>query len=91
MDFDIYRYLFSESPRLCDLKDFERLNLPENWYYILNSDGTGRKIKFPVKLSIQLHMRKVHVKQNETLTMKNVPVEKCTIVSCTEACSVSDL
>ena len=57
IDFDIYRYLFSESPRLCDVKDFERLNLPENWYYILNSDGTGRKIKFPVKLSIQLDVR----------------------------------
>ena len=62
MDFDIYRYLFRESQRLCDLRDFERLNLPENWYYILNSDGTGRKIKFPVKLDIQLYMQKAHVK-----------------------------
>ena len=91
MDFDIFRYLFGEKAKLCELRDFEFLNLPDNWYYRLNNDGSGRKIKFPVRLSIRLCMRKIFVKENQKLTEKTIPVERCIIYSCTEACCVSDL
>ena len=85
VDLDIYRYLFGDvSSKLCDLQDFTPLKLSDNWFYILNRDGTGKKLKFPIKLTARLCVRKMYVKQT-------VPIVKCNIYSCTEACTVEDL
>ena len=60
VDLDIYRYLFGDvSSKLCDLQDFTPLKLSDNWFYILNRDGTGKKLKFPIKLTARLCIRKM--------------------------------
>ena len=92
VDLDIYRYLFGDvSSKLCDLQDFTPLKLSDNWFYILNRDGTGKKLKFPIKLTARLCIRKMYVKQEGKLVLKTVPIEKCNLYSCTEACTMEDL
>ena len=91
VDFDIYRSYFGEGSRLCTLDDFECLELPDNWFYRLNHDGTGKKLKFPVKLAPRLHVRKLFVKENEKLATKTIPVERCNMFSCIEACYLDTL
>ena len=92
VDLDVFRYIFGDvSSKLCGLEDFVSLQLPTNWFYILDRDGTGKKLKFPIKLTPRLVMRKVYVKEDDKLVMKTIPIEKCNIYSCTEACSMEDL
>ena len=84
VELDVFRYIFGDvSTKLCDLNDFKSLNLSENWYYNLNSDGTGKKIKFPIKVSARLTMRKIYVKNEDKLVQKTLPIEKCRVYSCT--------
>ncbi|XP_045187635.1 uncharacterized protein LOC123545377 [Mercenaria mercenaria] len=70
VDLDIYRYVFGESTKLCELNDFSLLDLPDYWCYSLNKDGTGRKLKFPIKLTVRLNVRKMYVKEDGKLTLK---------------------
>lgn len=92
VDYDLFRYVFGDATTLvCHLNDFNKLDLSDHWYYELNKDGNGRKIKFPMKLSVRLCRRKMYVKIQGQLTMKETVLEKCTVMSCTEACEVSDL
>ena len=92
VDSDLVRYVFGDiSTKLCDEGDFCKLNLPSNWYYILHKDGTGRKLKFPVKLSVRLYFRTVYVKSDGQLLKKIQPVEKLNCFSATEACTLCDL
>ena len=89
-DLDIFRHMTgtSETTVLCHLQDFNRFELPDHWYYNLSKDGTGRKIKFPIKLSARVYMRKVYLKCDGRLELKNVPLERVTVFCCTEGCSV---
>lgn len=92
VELDVFRSLFGDVPsKLCNLSDFDSLQLSDHWFYSLNHDGTGRKLKFPIKLSARLLIRKMYVKQEGRLILKAVPIEKCVIYSCTEACTVDDL
>ena len=92
VELDVFRYIFGDvSTKLCDLNDFKSLNLSENLYYNLNSDGTGKKIKFPIKVSARLTMRKIYVKNEDKLVQKTLPIEKCSVYSCTKACTIDDL
>ena len=92
VDFDVFRYVFGESSVvLCNIEDFSKLSLPDHWFYCLRKDGTGRKLKFPVKVTIRLCIRKMFVVCDGRLVQKDVPVERCSIYSCTEACTIEDL
>jgi hypothetical protein len=74
VDLDVYRYVFgAESKTLCNYVDFEKLGLPEHWYYDIRKDGTGRKIKFPVQLSVRFAVRKTYVKSVGRLVLKTSP------------------
>ena len=91
-DLDVYRYIFgAHNSVLCNLGDFDKLSLPAHWYYDLCKDGTGRKLKFPVKVSPNLSFRKIYVKCNDSLVLKKVPVERVKVFACTESCSMDDL
>ena len=92
VDIDLLRHVFGDvSSKLCHIEDFNKLNLPSNWYYILHKDGTGRKLKFPVKVSIRLYFRTMYVKIGDQLVKKLKPVERLNCYSATEACTMSDL
>ena len=52
---------------LCNLDDFKKLSLSDHWFYVLKKDGTGRKIKFPIRLIVRLRMRKMFVKSHGRL------------------------
>lgn len=67
------------------------MNLPANWYYRLDKDGTGRKLRFPIKLTPRLHVRKIYVKEGGKLVQKSTPTERCIMYSCTEACVLDNL
>lgn len=54
-------------------------------------DGSGRKIRFPVKLTLRLCFRSVYVKHEGRLVKKEGPIERCSVYSCAEACTVDDL
>lgn len=75
---------------LCGIDDFNKLDLSDHWYYELKKDGTGRKLKFPIRLSVRLCQRKIYVKSDGKLTMKELALERCTVFSCTEACDITD-
>lgn len=92
VDFDIFRHVFGpENTVLCYLDDFKKLNLSDHWFYILKKDGSGRKIKFPIKLSIRMSIRKIYVRSQGRLVEKEAPMERCSIYSCTEACAIEDV
>ena len=92
VDFDVFRHVFGpENTVLCYPDDFKKLNLSDHWYYVLKKDGNGRKIKFPIKLSIRLCIRKMYVKNQGRLVEREAPLEKCSIYSCTEACALEDV
>ena len=68
VDFDVFRHVFgAENTVLCNLDDFKKLSLSDHWFYVLKKDGTGRKIKFPIRLSVRLRMRKMFVKSHRRL------------------------
>ena len=58
MRHDVYRYLFHNRGTqardgkhfMFNLKDFNRLNLPPYWWYVLDSNGQGKAIDFPIKI-----------------------------------------
>ena len=92
VEFDVFRFLFGNVKSvLCDLEDLDRLNMPPHWFYKLHADGYGCKIKFPIRLTIRLRFRKLHVKSNGLLEARNLPLERLTIFSCTEACSLAEI
>ena len=92
VDSDLFRYVFGDvSSKLCNRDDFEKLNLSSNWYYILQKDGTDRKLKFPVKISIHVYFRTMYVKSDGQLVKKTKPVERINCFSATEACTLADL
>ena len=69
----VFRSLFGDVPsKLCNLSDFDSLQLSDHWFYSLNHDGTGRKLNFPIKLSARLLIRKMYVKQEGRLILKAV-------------------
>ena len=81
VDLDVYRSCFGDSAeKLYNLKDFECLNLSSGWYYKLHKDGTGRKIKFPVRLTPKLHMQNVYVKDVRNLRIGLKPVDVVLVV-----------
>ncbi len=91
VDLDVYRSCFGGGERFCELQDFASLNLSENWYYRLSKDGTGVKLKFPVRLTPKVKMRNVYAVEGNRVVMRTVPSERCTMYSCTEAFTYEDL
>ena len=92
VEYDLFRHVFgNDCSLLCNLDSFSKLQLSDHWFYDLKKDGTGRKIKFPIRLTVRLCQRKIYVKSDEKLVLKEVVIERCTVFSCTEACDVSDL
>ena len=74
VDFDAFRHLFgAENTVLCNLDDFKKLSLSDHWFYVLKKDRTGRKIKFPIRLSVRLRMRKIFVKSQGRLVEREAP------------------
>lgn len=90
-DLDVHRHIFGESSRLCELEDFAHLDLSQNWFYNLSKDGHGRKLKFPIRITPSIRMKKIYMKESGKVVTKNVPVEKCELYMCTEACDINDV
>lgn len=89
---DVFRFVFGDiKSMLCQKNDFDKLNLPSNWFYVLNQDGSGRKLKFPVKITLKLFFRKLFIKCDGKLVTKVNPIERLTCFSATETCFVDDL
>lgn len=91
VDLDVYRSCFGDQTKLCTLEDFQCLDLMDNWYYIMRENGSGIKLKFPVRLRPKLLERKVYIRDNGNLVKKSYPVERCILYSCTEACTLDQL
>lgn len=92
-DLDIFCYMTgtSEAKVLLNLHDFTKFEFPEHRFYELGKDGNGRKIKFPIRMSARVHMRKMYIKVDGHLVLKSSPAERVSVFCCTEGCSFSDI
>ena len=58
MRHDVYRYFFHNKGVLArdgkhfmfKFKDLDRLQLPPYWWYVLDGNGQGKAIDFPIKM-----------------------------------------
>lgn len=82
-DLDIFRYCFQTDKDviLYCADDFSKLPLSESWYYKIDKNGCGLKIKFPVRLTPKLNMKKIYVKIGENVVMKRKPIETVHLIS----------
>ena len=91
-DLDIFRYLFGDrNDILLYESDFDNLYLPINWYYIIKKDGNGKKLKFPIKTKAKLYFRKMFLKIEGRVVLKQRPIERVNFFAATESCSFGDI
>ena len=72
-------------------EDCDTIGLPEGWKYLVNCDGIGRKLAFPVLLKQSAHFSQMNFKRTECGDLEGLPrhpCEKITIRCATQACSI---
>jgi hypothetical protein len=72
---------------LCE--DFSELSLPNNWHYLVDYTGVGRRLVFPVLMKSSLSFTKKNFSRTDDGTIiqdgDQMPVEKIMIRLCTDA------
>jgi len=101
MRHDVYRYFFNNKGTLSrdskytmlSLKDFSKLSLPYHWWYILDANGQGKAVNFPVKMKAYLGSSPKHfILQAGKLTeAPKMPLEMVSLIINTKACSQDNL
>lgn len=82
-DLDIYRHVFgtNQSVVLHSVFELNKLPICANWFYKLKGDSKGIQIIFPIRITPQLRMRPVYIKDNDLFVKRMLPIEKIVIVS----------
>ena len=71
--------------------DCGSMGLPEGWKYLVNCDGVGRKLAFPVLLKQDAHFSQMNFKRTAGGDLEDLPrhpCEKLRIWCATQACSI---
>ena len=97
MKHDVYRYFFNNKGTLSRdfknamfiLKDFNKLSLPYHWWYILDVNGQGKAVDFPVKMKAYLGSSPKHfiVQSGKVIEAPKMPLEMVSLTINTRACS----
>lgn len=101
IDHDIMRYVFNgkgkesadKSHMLYEKDDFNRLKLPDFWYYYLNELGQGIAVNFPIKMKTVLSFtKKRYIVSNGLLKLApSSPIEKAVLFVNRRACDISNI
>lgn len=97
MKHDVYRFFFNNKGMpskdskyaLFSLKDFNKLSLPHHWWYILDANGQGKAVDFPVKMRAYLGNSPKHfiVQAGKVTEAPKLPLEMVSLIINTKACS----
>ena len=71
--------------------DCDTIGLPKGWKYLVNCDGVGRKLAFPILLKQSAHFSQMNFKRTAGGDLEDLPrhpCEKLTIRCATQACSI---
>ena len=71
--------------------DCDTIGLPEGWKYLVNRDGVGRKLAFPILVKQSAHFSQLNFKRTAGGDLEELPrhpCEKLTIRCATQACSI---
>jgi len=101
MKHDVYRYIFHNKGTLSrdakhfmfNLMDFNKLSLPHHWWYVLDSNGQGKAVDFPVKMKTYLGRSPKHfiLQEGKLTEAPRIPLEMVSLTINTKACSKDHL
>ena len=100
IDLDIWRYVVhgkgTESNHkgywLYAVDDMRRMQLPEHWWYFLDSHGEGKAVEqLKVKPILSWTPNKQIIRNGELALAPKVPIEKLCIDMITRPCNVNNL
>ena len=78
---------------MLNLKDFNRMTLPHYWWYILDVNGQGKAVDFPLKMKPYLGSSPKHfiVQAGKLTEAPRMPLEMVSLTISRKACSRENL
>ena len=76
-----------------NLKDFNKMTLPHHWWYILDFNGHGKAVDFPLNMKPYLARSPKHfiVEAGKLTEAPQMPLEMASLIVSRKACSRENL